>query len=113
MIRQYRLAIAAAATLIAAPAPAQQPRDYSPVTDSRLGPKRATGHVSARVQLWSQAHRSRRATSQPCARVTMSTGTVKGTSSADRQRGVIIATTLFNQVIAIDAKTGDLWRYRH
>ena len=46
---------------------------------------------------------------------TMSTGTAEGHQAPPIVNdGVMFITTPFNQVIAIDAKTGDLlWRYRH
>ena len=46
---------------------------------------------------------------------TMSTGTTEGHQAPPIVNdGVMFVTTPFNQVIAIDAKTGDLlWRYRH
>ena len=75
-------------------------------------------HVPARVQLAGATARSTESTTRNVADLvpvwTMSTGTAEGHQAPPIVNdGVMFITTPFNQVIAIDAKTGDLlWRYR-
>jgi alcohol dehydrogenase (cytochrome c) len=108
------------AALAACAAGAQQTRDYSPVTDARLESPEARNWLMylREYNSWSYSP-LRQITTRNVANLepvwTMSTGTVEGHQSPPIVNdGIMFVTTPFNQVIAIDAKTGDLlWRYRH
>jgi alcohol dehydrogenase (cytochrome c) len=99
---------------------AQQSRSYSPVTDARLESPEARNWLMflREYNSWSYSP-LREITTRNVANLvpvwTMSTGTAEGHQSPPIVNdGVMFITTPFNQVIAIDAATGDLlWRYRH
>ena len=122
MIREYgRWAAAAGIALAAFAAGAQDSRSYSAVTDARLESPEAAqlAHVSAPVQLAGATARSSEINTRNVADLapvwTMSTGTTEGHQAPPIVNdGVMFVTTPFNQVLAIEAATGDLlWRYRH
>jgi alcohol dehydrogenase (cytochrome c) len=99
---------------------AQETRSYSPVTDARLeSPEPRNWLMFLReYNSWSYSPLSEITTRNVANLVpvwTMSTGTAEGHQSPPIVNdGVMFITTPFNQVIAIDAATGDLlWRYRH
>jgi alcohol dehydrogenase (cytochrome c) len=121
MIRHSVHRMVAATTLFAAfAATAQQPRNYSPVTDARLeSPEPGNWLMYLReYSSWSYSP-LKQITARNVANLepvwTMSTGTTEGHQSPPIVNdGVMFVTTPFNQVLAIDAKSGDLlWRYRH
>jgi alcohol dehydrogenase (cytochrome c) len=113
---------AALASLLsqASPLAAQPSRSYSPVTDARLESPEARNWLMflREYNSWSYSP-LRQITTRNVANLvpvwTMSTGTAEGHQSPPIVNdGVMFITTPFNQVIAIDAATGDLlWRYRH
>ena len=121
MLRRHRRGLIAVGALVAAfAAGAQQSRSYSPVTDARLeSPEDGNWLMYLRqYNSWSYSplrQISTRNVTQLTPVWTMSTGTVEGHQSPPIVNdGIMFVTTPFNQVIAIDAKTGDLlWRYRH
>ena len=94
-------------------------RNYSPVTDARLEVPEARNWLMYlreynSLELQPARSRSTPATLPNLAPVwTMSTGTTEGHQAPPIVNdGVMFVTTPFNQVLAIDAKTGDLlWRY--
>jgi alcohol dehydrogenase (cytochrome c) len=114
----YALATCAVAWTLAAHA--QPVKSYSPVTDARLeSPEPRNWLMYLRTyNSWSYSPLDR-ITTRNVARLTpvwtASTGTIEGHQSPPIVNdGVMFVTTPFNQVIAFDAKTGDLlWRYRH
>ena len=99
---------------------AQPARDYTPVTDDRLTAPEDRNWLMYRrtYDSWGYSPLAR-ITARNVANLvpvwTMSTGATEGHQSPPIVNdGVMFITTPFNQVIAIDAKTGDLlWRYRH
>jgi alcohol dehydrogenase (cytochrome c) len=99
---------------------AQESRSYSAVTDARLeSPEPGNWLMYLRqYNSWSYSPLAR-ITARNVADLapvwTMSTGTTEGHQAPPIVNdGVMFVTTPFNQVLAIDAKTGDLlWRYRH
>ncbi len=115
-----RTLLAFGAALVGCAAGAQQSRSYSPVTDARLeSPEDGNWLMYLRqYNSWSYSP-LRQITTRNVTQLepvwTLSTGTVEGHQSPPIVNdGVMFITTPFNQVIAIDAKTGDLlWRYRH
>ena len=115
MIRRSIACMLAAGTLLAAlPAAAQQPRAYSPVTDARLeAPEPRNWLMYLRTyNSWSYSP-LQRITTRNVANLepvwTLSTGTNEGHQAPPIVNdGVMFITTPFNQVLAIDAKTGDL-----
>ncbi|HJR70302.1 MAG TPA: PQQ-dependent dehydrogenase, methanol/ethanol family [Gammaproteobacteria bacterium] len=121
MIRHtIRGAVAAIMTVAALACGAQDTREYSAVTDARLESPEARNWLMYLRQYdsWSYSplrQISTRNVTQLTPVWTMSTGTVEGHQSPPIVNdGIMFVTTPFNQVIAIDAKTGDLlWRYRH
>jgi alcohol dehydrogenase (cytochrome c) len=121
MIRQYgRSALAAGMALAAFAAGAQDTRSYSAVTDARLESPEPRNWLMYLRQYdsWSYSPLSRintRNVADLAPAWTMSTGTTEGHQAPPIVNdGVMFVTTPFNQVLAIDAKTGDLlWRYRH
>jgi alcohol dehydrogenase (cytochrome c) len=121
MIRPIRLGfVAAGLWLVACSAAAQTARSYSPVTDARLESPEARNWLMYLRQYdsWSYSPLNRINTRNVADLVpvwTMSTGTAEGHQAPPIVNdGVMFVTTPFNQVLAIDAKTGDLlWRYRH
>ena len=121
MIRPIRLGLVAAGLwLVACGAGAQTARSYSAVTDARLESPEARNWLMYLRQYdsWSYSPLERINTRNVADLVpvwTMSTGTAEGHQAPPIVNdGVMFITTPFNQVIAIDAKTGDLlWRYRH
>ncbi len=120
MIRRSIACMLAAVTILAAlTATAQSPRAYSPVTDARLtSPEPGNWLMYRRTyDSWGYSPLERInarnvGTLEPV--WTMSTGTNEGHQSPPVVNdGVMFITTPFNQVFALDAKTGDLlWRYR-
>ncbi len=98
----------------------QPARDYTPVTDARLTAPEDRNWLMYRrtYDSWGYSPLAR-ITARNVANLvpvwTMSTGATEGHQSPPIVNdGVMFITTPFNQVIAIDAKTGDLlWRYRH
>ena len=96
--------------------PQLQPRDRCA---ARVPRSAQLAHVSARVQTRGATARSIAINTRNVADLapvwTMSTGTAEGHQAPPIVNdGVMFVTTPFNQVLAIDAKTGDLlWRYRH
>ena len=99
---------------------AQPTRGYSPVTDARLESPEARNWLMylREYNSWSYSPLERINTRNVANLVpvwSMSTGTSEGHQAPPIVNdGVMFITTPFNQVIAIDAKTGDLlWRYRH
>jgi alcohol dehydrogenase (cytochrome c) len=118
--RSVRAALAAGAALAALAASAQPTRNYTAVTDERLESPEARNWLMYLREYNSWGH-------SPLSRIntrnvedlvpvwTMSTGTAEGHQAPPIVNdGVMFVTTPFNQVIAIDAATGDLlWRYRH
>ena len=121
MIREYgRLAWAAGLALAAFAAGAQDTRSYSAVTDARLEAPEPRNWLMYLRQYdsWSYSPLSQintRNVEDLVPAWTMSTGTTEGHQAPPIVNdGVMFVTTPFNQVLAIDAKTGDLlWRYRH
>jgi alcohol dehydrogenase (cytochrome c) len=121
MIRPIRLGfVAAGLWLVACSAAAQTARSYSPVTDARLESPEARNWLMylRHYDSWSYSPLNRINTRNVADLVpvwTMSTGTAEGHQAPPIVNdGVMFVTTPFNQVLAIDAKTGDLlWRYRH
>jgi alcohol dehydrogenase (cytochrome c) len=121
MIRHYARAAAAAGIALAAlTCGAQTERGYSPVTDARLeSPEPRNWLMFLReYNSWSYSP-LRQINARNVANLvpvwTMSTGTAEGHQSPPIVNdGIMFVTTPFNQVLAIDAVTGDLlWRYRH
>jgi len=99
---------------------AQESRSYSPVTDARLESPEARNWLMflREYNSWSYSPLREINTRNVANLVpvwTMSTGTTEGHQSPPIVNdGIMFITTPFNQVIAIDAATGDLlWRYRH
>ncbi len=99
---------------------AQESRSYSAVTDARLeSPEPGNWLMYLRqYDSWSYSPLSRITTRNVADLApvwTMSTGTTEGHQAPPIVNdGIMFVTTPFNQVLAIDAKTGDLlWRYRH
>ena len=99
---------------------AQESRSYSPVTDARLESPEARNWLMylREYSSWSYSPLNRintRNVADLAPVWTMSTGTAEGHQAPPIVNdGVMFVTTPFNQVLAIDAKTGDLlWRYRH
>jgi alcohol dehydrogenase (cytochrome c) len=121
MRRSVRAALVAGAALAALAVSAQpQNRAYSVVTDARLeSPEPRNWLMYLReYNSWSYSPLSRINTRNVANLVpvwTMSTGTAEGHQAPPIVNdGVMFVTTPFNQVLAIDAATGDLlWRYRH
>jgi alcohol dehydrogenase (cytochrome c) len=115
-----RLAVAAALALVAVACGAQESRRYSPVTDARLeSPEPGNWLMYLRqYDSWSYSPLDE-ITTRNVAELqpvwTISTGTTEGHQAPPIVNdGVMFVTTPFNQVLAIDAATGDLlWRYRH
>jgi alcohol dehydrogenase (cytochrome c) len=99
---------------------AQPVRDYNPVTDARLESPEARNWLMylREYNSWSYSPLrgiNTRNVASLAPVWTMSTGTAEGHQAPPIVNdGIMFITTPFNQVIAIDAKTGDLlWRYRH
>jgi alcohol dehydrogenase (cytochrome c) len=99
---------------------AQQTRGYSAVTDARLEAPEARNWLMflREYNSWSYSPLREINTRNVANLVpvwTMSTGTAEGHQAPPIVNdGIMFVTTPFNQVIAIDAATGDLlWRYRH
>ena len=121
MSRHLRLGFAALGSLlVACAASAQSPRGYSPVTDARLEAPEARNWLMylREYNSWSYSPLDQintRNVADLAPVWMMSTGTAEGHQAPPIVNdGVMFITTPFNQVIAIDAKTGDLlWRYRH
>jgi len=121
MARSVRAALAAGAALAVLAASAQpQARGYSAVTDARLESPEARNWLMylREYNSWSYSPLSRINTRNVVDLVpvwSMSTGTAEGHQAPPIVNdGVMFVTTPFNQVLAIDAATGDLlWRYRH
>ncbi len=121
MIGYYgRTLIALGAVLTAGALSAQESRSYSPVTDARLESPEARNWLMylREYSSWSYSPLDRintRNVANLAPVWTMSTGTAEGHQAPPIVNdGVMFVTTPFNQVLAIDAKTGDLlWRYRH
>jgi len=118
--RQWCYAALACVLLAVPPTEAQPARNYSPVTDARLESPEARNWLMylREYNSWSYSPLDRidtRNVADLAPVWTMSTGTTEGHQSPPIVNdGVMFITTPFNQVIAIDAKTGDLlWRYRH
>ena len=113
-------ALALLALLPAITGSAQPVANYTPVTDARLtAPEDRNWLMYLRTyNSWSYSPLAR-ITPRNVARLvpvwTMSTGATEGHQSPPIVNdGVMFITTPFNQVFALDAKTGDLlWRYRH
>jgi alcohol dehydrogenase (cytochrome c) len=113
-------ALAFLALLPAITGSAQPVANYTPVTDARLtAPEDRNWLMYLRTyNSWSYSPLAR-ITTRNVARLvpvwTMSTGATEGHQSPPIVNdGVMFITTPFNQVFALDAKTGDLlWRYRH
>jgi alcohol dehydrogenase (cytochrome c) len=107
--------------VLAAPVAEGQPaRNYSAVTDARLESPEARNWLMylREYSSWSYSPLERINTRNVAKLTpvwTMSTGTTEGHQSPPIVNdGVMFVTTPFNQVLAIDAATGDLlWRYRH
>ena len=98
---------------------AQIVRGYSPVTDERLlDPEPRNWLMYLRTyESWGYSPLNRITTRNVADLVpvwTMSTGTIEGHQAPPIVNdGVMFITTPFNQVLALDAQTGDLlWRYR-
>jgi alcohol dehydrogenase (cytochrome c) len=99
---------------------AQSPRDYRPVTDEHLiQPEPGNWPMYRRTyDSWGYSPLDRINVNN-VARLTpawsLSTGTVEGHQAPPIVHdGVMFVTTPFNQVLAIEAATGELiWRYRH
>jgi len=117
--RMTRCALAPLALLASFAAAAQPAREYSAVTDARL--------VSPEARNWLMYRRTYDSWGySPLDKITArnvanlvpvwsaSTGTTEGHQSPPIVNdGVMFVTTPFNQVLAFDAKSGDLlWRYR-
>jgi alcohol dehydrogenase (cytochrome c) len=109
----------AAAIVSSFAAHAQPARDYSPVTDERLvSPEAGNWLMYLRTyDSWSYSPLSQinaRNVDDLVPVWTSSTGTGEGHQAPPIVNdGVMFITTPFNQVLALDAKTGDvLWRYR-
>jgi alcohol dehydrogenase (cytochrome c) len=99
---------------------AQESRSYSPVTDARLESPEARNWLMylREYNSWSHSPLSRintRNVADLSPVWTISTGTTEGHQAPPIVNdGVMFVTTPFNQVLAMDAATGDLlWRYRH
>src|SRR5262245_35780585 len=117
--RRTCLAWAALAVLAASTAAAQTARDYHAVTDARLLAPEAGNWLMYRRTYDSWGY-------SPLARITArnvvdlvpvwtaSTGTTEGHQAPPIViDGIMFVTTPFNQVLAFEAKTGELlWRYR-
>ncbi len=120
MIRRSIACMLAVGTLLAAlAAAAQSPHAYSPVTDARLtSPEPGNWLMYRRTyDSWGYSPLERinaRNVANLVPVWTASTGTNEGHQSPPIVNdGVMFITTPFNQVFALDAKTGDLkWRYR-
>jgi alcohol dehydrogenase (cytochrome c) len=121
MIRHYvRAAAATGIALTAFACGAQAERSYSAVTDARLeSPEERNWLMFLReYNSWGYSP-LRQITTRNVANLvpvwSMSTGVQEGHQSPPIVNdGVMFVTTPFNQVLAIDAATGDLlWRYRH
>jgi alcohol dehydrogenase (cytochrome c) len=122
MIRSLKCyaALASLLSLGASQLAAQQDLSYSPVTDARLESPEARNWLMYLRQYnsWSYSPLTR-ITTRNVANLapvwTMSTGTTEGHQAPPIVNdGVMFVTTPFNQVLAIDAASGDLlWRYRH
>ena len=119
--RSIRRALVACALLAPLVAAAQAPaRSYTPVTDARLeAPEPRNWLMYLReYNSWNYSP-LKRITARNVATLepvwSMSTGTTEGHQSPPIVNdGVMFVTTPFNQVLAINAATGDLlWRYRH
>ncbi len=121
MISRASCFVALASALLVAHTVEPQPsRSYSPVTDARLESPEARNWLMylREYNSWSYSPLSRINTRNVANLVpvwTMSTGTAEGHQAPPIVNdGIMFITTPFNQVIAIDAKNGDLlWRYRH
>jgi alcohol dehydrogenase (cytochrome c) len=110
------------AFLLVGPAAWAQPtaRAYSPVTDARLESPEARNWLMylREYNSWSYSP-LRQITARNVANLvpvwTISTGTNEGHQAPPIVNdGIMFITTPFNQVLALDAATGDLlWRYRH
>jgi alcohol dehydrogenase (cytochrome c) len=118
--RQWCYAVLACALLAGPAAEAQTARNYSPVTDARLESPEARNWLMylREYNSWSYSPLDRINTRNVADLElvwSMSTGTAEGHQAPPIVNdGVMFITTPFNQVIAIDAKSGDLlWRYRH
>jgi alcohol dehydrogenase (cytochrome c) len=118
--RQWRYAALACVVLAAPVAEAQPARKYSAVTDARLESPEARNWLMylREYSSWSYSPLERINTRNVAKLTpvwTMSTGTTEGHQSPPIVNdGVMFVTTPFNQVLAVDAATGDLlWRYRH
>jgi alcohol dehydrogenase (cytochrome c) len=118
--RQWCYAALACALLAGPAAEAQTARNYSPVTDARLESPEARNWLMylREYNSWSYSPLDRINTRNVADLElvwSMSTGTAEGHQAPPIVNdGVMFITTPFNQVIAIDAKSGDLlWRYRH
>jgi alcohol dehydrogenase (cytochrome c) len=118
--RLGRLALAASMALAAFACGAQESRRYNPVTDARLeSPEPGNWLMYLRqYDSWSYSPLARITTRNVADLVpvwTISTGTTEGHQAPPIVNdGVMFVTTPFNQVLALDAATGDLlWRYRH
>ena len=121
MVRSLKCYVALASLSFAAcHLAAQESRSYSAVTDARLESPEARNWLMYRREYNSWGYsplskiNTRNVTSlEPV--WTMSTGTTEGHQAPPIVNdGVMFVTTPFNQVLAIDAATGDLlWRYRH
>lgn len=118
----HRPMMLALAALLACGAAGAQPaeRAYTPVTDARLeAPEPRNWLMYLReYSSWSYSP-LRQITTRNVRNLTpvwtMSTGTNEGHQSPPIVNdGIMFVTTPFNQVLALDAATGDLlWRYRH
>ncbi len=119
--RSVRAALAAGAALAALAVIAQpQAHGYSAVTDARLESPEARNWLMylREYNSWSYsplARINRRNVADLVVAWSMSTGTAEGHQAPPIVNdGIMFVTTPFNQVLAIDAATGDLlWRYRH
>jgi alcohol dehydrogenase (cytochrome c) len=117
--RRTRLACTLLGWVAASTASAQTTRSYSPVTDARLVSPEARNWLMYRrtYDSWGYSPLARITTRNVAELVpvwTASTGTTEGHQAPPIVNdGVMFVTTPFNQVLAFDAKTGDLlWRYR-
>jgi alcohol dehydrogenase (cytochrome c) len=121
MIRHtVRAAVALGFTLAACAAGAQESRAYSAVTAVRLESPEARNWLMylREYNSWSYSPLDdidTRNVENLTPVWTMSTGTTEGHQAPPIVNdGIMFVTTPFNQVLAIDAATGDLlWRYRH
>ena len=120
MVITVALLLALGVILTAGALGAQESRSYSPVTDARLESPEARNWLMylREYSSWSYSPLNRintRNVADLAPVWTMSTGTAEGHQAPPIVNdGVMFVTTPFNQVLAIDAKTGDLlWRYRH